>query len=71
MTDNTIYRGTGSDLQAAILAAHELYKAAAVKTDPVKDLFTTSILTMGVETGGFVKSTTYFAEVRETPHVAS
>jgi hypothetical protein len=69
MADNTIYRGTGNDLQAAILAAHELYRAEAVKKDPAKDLFTTSVLTMGVETGGFVQSTTYFAEVRETPHV--
>jgi hypothetical protein len=68
MADTNTYHGSGNDLQSAILAAHEAYKAAASKADPTKDLFTTKVITIGVETGGFTLNTRFFADVQETQH---
>jgi hypothetical protein len=68
MTDTNNYHGSGNDLESAIMAAHEAYKAAASKADPAKDLFTTKVVTIGVEPGGFVLNTNFFADVQETQH---
>jgi hypothetical protein len=69
MADTKIYHGTAKDdLQGAILAAHEQYVKAAHQADPVKDMFTTKVVSFGVETGGITQTTTFFANVQETPH---
>jgi hypothetical protein len=70
MADTKIYHGTGNDLQSSILAAHKLYEAAARKADHSKDMFTTKVVTLGVETGGYALNTIFFADVQETPHSA-
>ncbi|MEW6450043.1 MAG: hypothetical protein AB1490_05305 [Pseudomonadota bacterium] len=66
MADTNIYRGFGPDLQAAVLAAHESYRQ---KTSTVTSLFTTKVVSFGVESGGYAQTTTFFAEVQEASHI--
>jgi hypothetical protein len=66
MVDKKTYRGTGTNLQAAILDAHKNYKN---HTSTITTLFTTKVTQFGVETGGFTQTTTFFAAVQETKHI--
>jgi hypothetical protein len=67
MADNKIYSATGNDLQAAVLAAHEKY----VKANPAEpsDVFITKVVTLGVESGGFLLNTIFVAQVQESEHI--
>jgi hypothetical protein len=68
MADTNTYHRTAHDLQSAFSQRTKSTKLRARAADPARDMFTIKVVTLGVETGGFLLNTTYFVDVQETPH---